>query len=44
MISSGNALIYAYILYLIGKKTFGIDGFTLSTLIARWFFMASLYR
>src|SRR5262249_45423176 len=32
------------VFYLIGKKNFGIDGFTLSNVIARWFFMASLTR
>jgi hypothetical protein len=42
MISSDNALIYAYTLYLIGKRSFGIDGFTLSNIIAQWFFMVSL--
>jgi hypothetical protein len=39
MISSQTAIIYCYTFYLIGKKTFGIDSFTLSTLLARWFFM-----
>lgn len=42
MISSSTTLIYAFVFYLIGKKSFGIDGFTLSTVIARWFFMSSL--
>lgn len=42
MISSDNALIYSYTMYLIGKKSFGIEGFTLSNVTARWFFMASL--
>jgi hypothetical protein len=42
MVSSDTALIYAYTLYLIGKKSFGIEGYTLSNVIARWFFMASL--
>ncbi len=39
MISSQTAIIYCYTLYLIGKKTFGVDSFSLSTLLARWFFM-----
>jgi hypothetical protein len=39
MISSETAIIYSYTLYLIGKKTFGVDSFALSTLLARWFFM-----
>lgn len=42
MIGSSTTLIYSYVFYLIGKKTFGIEGFTLSNVIARWFFMASL--
>ena len=42
MISSSTTLIYAYVFYLIGKKAFEIDAFTLSSLIARWFFMGSL--
>ena len=40
MISSSTTLIYSYVFYLIGKS-FGI-GFTLSTIMARWFFMSSL--
>lgn len=39
MISSQTAIIYCYTFYLIGKKVFGIDSFTLSTLMSRWFFM-----
>ena len=42
MVSSSTTLIYAYVFYLIGKKAFGIEGSTLSTLLARWFFMSSL--
>jgi hypothetical protein len=44
MIKSSLTLIYAYVFYLIGKKDLGIDGFTLSNVIARWFFMASVTR
>jgi len=39
MISSQTAIIYCYAFYLIGKKSFGVDSFALSTLMARWFFM-----
>ncbi|MEZ5945201.1 MAG: DUF262 domain-containing protein [Planctomycetaceae bacterium] len=39
MISSQTAIIYCYTFYLIGKKVFGVDSFTLSMLLARWFFM-----
>ena len=42
MISSQNALLYAYAFFLIGKRDYGIDGYTLRDLIARWFFMTSL--
>jgi len=42
MISSQNALLYAYALFLIGKRDYGIDGYTLRNTMARWFFMASL--
>jgi hypothetical protein len=42
MISSQTTLIYAYVFYLIGKKTFGVDTFTLSNSIARWFFMTAV--
>jgi hypothetical protein len=44
MISSALSLIYAYVFYLIGKKAYGVGGFTLSNAIARWFFMTSLTR
>ncbi len=40
MVTSENALIYTYILWLIGKRDFGIDLKTLRGVIARWFFMA----
>jgi hypothetical protein len=40
MIASQNALIYTYILWLIGKRDFGLELKTLRPLIARWFFMA----
>ena len=42
MISSQNALLYAYALFLIGKRDYGIDSFTLRNTMARWYFMASL--
>lgn len=40
MIASENAVIYTYILWLIGRRDFGIDLKTLRGVIARWFFMA----
>jgi hypothetical protein len=42
MISSQTAIIYCYAFYLIGKKTYAIESFKLSTLLARWFFMVSV--
>ena len=42
MISSSTTLIYAYVFFLIGIKSFAIKKFALSSLIARWFFMSSL--
>ena len=40
MITSGNAVIYTYILWLIGKRDFRVDRLVLRATIARWFFMA----
>jgi hypothetical protein len=40
MLTSRNALIYAYLLWLIGRRDFGLDIKTLRGLIARWFFMS----
>lgn len=42
MITSKNNLLYAYVLYLIGKRDFGVDRRVLRDLIARWFAMSSL--
>jgi len=40
MITSENAVIYTYILWLVGRRDFGVDTKTLRGVIARWFFMA----
>ena len=40
MIASENAIIYTYVIWLIGKRDFGADVRSLRELIARWFFMA----
>lgn len=40
MISSENAVLFSYALWLVGRIDFGIDLPTLRTVIARWFFMA----
>jgi hypothetical protein len=42
MISSQNALLYAYAFYLIGRKRFGLVEHRLQKLIGRWFFASSL--
>jgi hypothetical protein len=40
MITSENAVIYAYIVWLIGRRDMGLDFKTLRGVIARWFFMS----
>jgi len=42
MISSQNALLYAYAFYLIGRKRFGLVEYKLQKLIGRWFFASTL--
>lgn len=42
MITSQNNLLFAYILYLMGRTEYGVDEFVLRRQIARWFFMSSL--
>ena len=42
MISSQNALLYTYALYLIGLLDFSVERGVLRDVIARWFFVASL--
>jgi hypothetical protein len=41
-ITSQNAVIVAYALYLLGRQGFGVDRFALKIAIARWLFMSSL--
>jgi hypothetical protein len=41
-ISSVNALVFAYQLYLLGRTEYGVDGFKLKNAIARWLFMSLL--
>ncbi len=40
MITSDNAVIFTYVLWLVGKYDFGLDIKTLRRVIGRWFFMA----
>ena len=42
MISSEITLLYTYVFFLIGKRDFCVDAFTLRNLIARWYFMVAL--
>ena len=42
MISSQNALLYTYVLYLIGRTEFSIPEHTLRQVIAQWFFMSAV--
>lgn len=42
MITSTVSLLYAYVLFLIGRCEFHVEPFTLRELMARWFFMATL--
>jgi hypothetical protein len=41
-ISSVNALVFAYQLYLMGRTEYGVEGFKLKNAIARWLFMSLL--
>lgn len=40
MVTSNNALLYTYTLWLVGRRDFGLDVKTLRSVIGRWFFMA----
>ncbi|MXW61024.1 MAG: DUF262 domain-containing protein [Acidimicrobiaceae bacterium] len=40
MITSETALVYCYVIWLIGRRDFDLDAATLRKVIARWFFMA----
>ncbi|MDO9230046.1 MAG: DUF262 domain-containing protein [Syntrophales bacterium] len=42
MISSQAALLYSYVMFLIGKYDFKMDLYGLRNLVARWFFMTTL--
>jgi hypothetical protein len=42
LISSENALVYSYVMYLIGKYDYKIGETALRRLIAKWFFMTAL--
>jgi hypothetical protein len=42
LITSEMSVMYAYMLYLIGKRDYKADGYALGNAMARWFFMISL--
>ena len=42
LISSKNAILYSYILYLVGKQNFNTEKHELQKIIGRWFVMSSL--
>jgi hypothetical protein len=42
LISSENALVYSYAMYLIGKFSYAMDESALRKLIAKWFFMTAV--
>jgi hypothetical protein len=42
LISSRNALLYAYTFFLIGRHDYGVEPYTLRNAIARWFFFVAL--
>ncbi len=44
MISSQAAVLYSYVMFLIGEQDFHLDPYELRNVIARWFFMTSLTR
>ncbi|TAK21751.1 MAG: DUF262 domain-containing protein [Chloroflexota bacterium] len=42
MVSSQNAMLYAYALYLIGRDRYSVPEHTLQRIVARWFFFSTL--
>ncbi len=42
MVTSRNTIVYSYLVFLIGRRDFGIDYKTLRTAVARWFLMCVL--
>ena len=44
MVTSDMTLFYCYLMYLIGRRDFGLKGHELRVVIARWFFMCNISR
>lgn len=42
IIASSNAVVYSYVLYLIGKKEYKVETLRLNKIIAKWFFMSAI--
>lgn len=42
LIASENALVYTYVMYLIGKYDFGVEAAALRKLVSQWFYMVSV--
>lgn len=42
MITSRNTIVYSYLVFLIGRRDFGLDLITLRSAVARWFLMCVL--
>lgn len=42
MVTSDMTLFYCYLMFLIGKRDFGLSGHALRTVIGRWFFMCNI--
>lgn len=42
IIASSNAIVYSYVLYLIGKKEYKVETVRLNHIISKWFFMSAI--
>ena len=42
LIASSNAIVFSYVLYLIGKLEYKVDSVRLNKIISKWFFMAAI--
>ena len=42
IVASSNAVVYSYVLYLIGKLEYKVDTVRLNKLISKWFFMSAI--
>lgn len=42
LIASSNAVVFSYVLYLVGKLEYKVDSVRLNKIISKWFFMAAI--